>query len=120
MWIPFNRLQNTLALAAILFATPAAAETRTRLVDCGAGSCLLVTGHRESERAAVTINGHAVTVRGAPKWRASIPVETVREWSAPHARTITVAVAGAESHAVLPIGLLGHVENLAFLTVRAK
>ncbi|WP_022683858.1 hypothetical protein [Sphingobium bisphenolivorans] len=102
------------------FATPAAAESRTRLADCQAGSCLVVTGRRADAASAVRINGHAVAAQGKHKWRVSIPIETLRQWSSPYARTITVAVAAVESEALLPIGLLGHSEDLAYLTVRAK
>lgn len=108
------------ALAAAAIATPVAAETRTRLVDCESGSCLLVTGQRADAGSAVRINGRAVAVEGARNWRVRLPVETLRAWSAPFARTITVAVAERENQAVLPIGLLGHVPDLAFLTVRVK
>lgn len=123
MWIARNRPRNALTLGVILaaaLATPAAAETRARMIDCAAGSCLLVTGHRADAASTVSINGHAVAVQGTRRWRVSLPVETLREWSAPFARTIAVAVADIETHAVLPIGLLGHAENLAFLTVSAK
>lgn len=123
MSISFTRFRGVLALGAILsaiLATPAVAGTRTRLVDCATGSCLLVTGRRASESSAVTINGHAVAARGARKWRVSLPIETIRQWSVPYARTIMVSVDDNDVHAPLPIGLLGHVDNLAFLTVRAK
>jgi len=123
MWITLNRTRDALVLGAILataFATPAVAETRTRLVDCEIGSCLLVTGHRADPASAVRINGHAVAARGARKWRVMVPVETLRQWSAPRARTITVSVADSQTQAILPIGLLGHVENLSFLTISVK
>lgn len=127
MRIALNHSRNAPALSLILAAalvaacaTPAAAETRTRLVDCEAGSCLLVTGHRADAALAVSINGHAVAVQGARKWRVSVPVETLREWSAPLARSITIAVAGYETQAALPIGLFGHAENLAFLTISVE
>jgi hypothetical protein len=123
MRIAHNPTRNALAFGGILLAalaTPAAAETRMRLIDCEAGSCLLVTGHRADTASAVRINGHAVAARGARKWRVSIPMETLRQWSAPRARTITVSIADAEIQVALPIGLLGHAENLAFLTVSAK
>lgn len=118
------------ALLAAALASPAsaaaAAEPRTRLVDCEAGSCLLVTGRRAHATSTVNINGHAVPVEGSRKWRATLPVETLRQWSAPYARTITVSVVDARTgteastQADLPIGLLGHVENLALLVVRVK
>ena len=127
MLTPAKRI---LALGAVLgahIASPAlgAAEPRTRLVDCEAGSCLLVTGRRAHAASPISINGHAVSVEGARKWRAVLPVTTVREWSAPFARTITVSVADtatrieSSAEADLPIGLLGHAE-LAMLVVRVK
>ena len=115
----------TLALGTALacaFSVPAAAGTKsdTRLVRCGAESCLLVTGRRDHAGSAVSINGHEVPVQGGRRWRARVPVETVREWSAPFARSITVAVEDTAKEASLPIGLLGHAKDLAMLVVRAK
>lgn len=129
--MPSHPRKRILALAAMVaagLASPAmaASEPSTRLVDCKAGSCLLVTGQRTNAASAVTINGHAVTAEGTGKWRVRVPVDTLREWSAPYARTITVSVVDARTRteataeADLPIGLLGHVENLAMLVVRAK
>ncbi|MCW4462941.1 hypothetical protein OK349_14595 [Sphingomonas sp. BT-65] len=123
--------KQILALGAVLaaaLASPASAGDgpKTRLVDCEAGSCLLVTGRRAHTASTVTINGHAVSVEGARKWRVRLPVETLRKWSVPYARTITVSVidarmrAESSAEADLPIGLLGHVENLAMLVVRVK
>jgi hypothetical protein len=111
--------------AAALTASPAVAgETTTRVVGCAEGSCLLVTGHRANAEAAVSINGHAVNTRGARKWRASVPVETLREWSAPLARSITISIVDGgnrtDSETRLPIGLLGQAEDLAFLVVSMK
>jgi hypothetical protein len=116
------------AIFAAAFASPASAadEPRTRLVDCEAGSCLLVTGRRADAESAVSINGHAVPVEGKRNWRARVPVDTVRRWAAPFARTITVSVTDARTRAKetaeadLPIGLLGHRENLAALVVSVK
>ncbi len=110
-----------LLLAAGLGAPAMAASVpSTRLVECDAGSCLAVTGQRDDSASPVSINGHAVAVRGARKWRAVVPVHTLRAWAEPYARTITVSVAADETEADLPIGLLGHVENLAMLVVRVK
>ncbi|CCA90194.1 hypothetical protein [Novosphingobium sp. PP1Y] len=117
------RIRNALSLTAILsagIATPAAAEPRTRLVDCEAGSCLLVTGRRADVGSAVSINGHAVAAQGGRKWQVSLPVKTLQDWSVPYARTITVSVADTHSQAALPIGLLGHVDNLDHLVVSVK
>lgn len=115
--------RNMLIAGTVLAATlamPAAAKTRTRVVDCKAGSCLLVTGQRASDSAAVRINGRAVAAQGQRNWRVSVPIDTLRNWSEPYARTITVAVAGSETQAALPIGLLGHSQDLAFLTITLK
>lgn len=116
---------KTFALSALLatgMAAPALAAPAlsAKLVDCGSESCLLVSGHRDKATSAVTINGHAVAAQGAQKWRVRLPVNTVRAWSEPYARTISVAVAGAEHEADLPIGMLGHTGNLAMLVVRVK
>ena len=128
MPIPATRILALGAVLAAALASPASAATepRTRLVDCEAGSCLLVTGRRAHAASTVTINGHAVSVEGARNWRVSLPVATLRAWSAPYARTITVSVVDAttrtqaSTEADLPIGLLGHVEDLAMLVVRVK
>ncbi|MEO6217850.1 MAG: hypothetical protein ABIO86_17615 [Sphingomonas sp.] len=116
-------------LAAVLagFSSPACAATepRTRVVACETGSCLLVTGRRANAASMVSINGRAVSAEGARKWRVRVPVDTVRKWSAPFARTIVVSVVDAVTRTDamaevdLPIGLLGQVEDLA-LVVSAK
>ena len=119
-----TRATVSCALAACLV-TPALAGTKpsTRLVSCGGDSCLLVTGHRESAGSEVWINGHRVVVQGKRSWKVRLPVSTVRDWSAPFARKIEVSsynreAADDEKHfARLPIGLLGHVPNLASLVI---
>jgi hypothetical protein len=94
-------------------------------VTCETGSCLLVTGYRVNAASAVSINGRTVTADGVRKWRVRVPVDTVRAWSAPYARTITISVADAETRTDataevdLPIGLLGQVD-LAVLVINAK
>jgi hypothetical protein len=108
-----------MAIGAIALATPASAEIRARLVDCEAGSCLLVSGDRADAGSAIRINGHEVAARGVRKWRVSVPVDTLRAWSAPFARTITVSIAETHTQTNLPIGLLGH-DDLASLTVSVK
>jgi hypothetical protein len=116
------------AVAALGLAGPAlaAADPSTRVVACGTGSCLQVSGHRDSPAAVVLINGHAVEVQGERKWRTSLPVETIRTWSEPLARTIDVATFDpatqrrTAAEADLPIGLLGHSANLATLVISVK
>lgn len=101
-------------------AAHAAPQPSTRLVKCNARSCLLVKGHRANPAAAVSINGHAIATAGAHTWRARVPMETLRVWSEPCARTIAVSVADTISEADLPIGLLGHTATLAMITISLK
>lgn len=98
----------------------ALAETSTRVVRCGAASCLLVSGQRNEAAAGIAINGHAVAAQGGRNWRVRLPVATVRAWSKPNARSIAVAVGDRADEAALPIGLLGQPRDLAMLVVRAK
>lgn len=97
----------------------------TRVVKCAAGDCLLVKGQRADPAAVVRINGHSVPASGTRTWRAWLPVETVRAWSEPYARTVAVSIGDGgrgevTREAALPIGLLGHSANLAMITVRLK
>jgi hypothetical protein len=111
------------ALSPLLaFAAPALAADApsTRLVECGSQSCLLVSGRRADNTVPVRINGHDVVTTGARAWRARVPVATVRAWSLPHARTISVAVADADYEARLPVGMLGPKRDLAMLVVTVK
>ncbi|KPL68437.1 hypothetical protein SZ64_10110 [Erythrobacter sp. SG61-1L] len=109
-------------------ATPAmaASETSTRLVNCGEQSCLMVSGHRDDPSAIITINGQPVSVEGERGWRVRVPVDTVRAWSAPNARTIEVTLLDpgtlqeTSASVDLPIGLLGNLTDLAVLEVRAR
>jgi len=115
----------TVALAAIASPALAAGSPQTRLVSCGEASCLVVTGHRASARAAVLINGHEVSPQGARNWKVSLPVETVRAWSEPLARSIEVTTYEASSGATtnsarLPIGLLGTTTKLDRIVISLK
>jgi len=106
-----------------LATSASAAEPRTKLVRCGTESCLRVSGHRESAMAIVLINGNVVQAEGGHRWEVDLPIDTVRDWSAPHARTIEVSLHDPESQRGisaeidLPIGLLGGVTDLASLVV---
>lgn len=119
-------LLGALAICTVPSPANAAADPSTRLVRCAEQSCLLVTGHREDPALAVAINGHVVPVEGRRKWRVALPVETVRDWSAPHARTIEVSLRdhsgepGTSAEVHLPIGLLGGVGDLAHLVVSVR
>ncbi len=115
------------AVALIGIASPALAASgpSTKLIRCGSESCLLVSGHRDDPSSIVSINDHEVTAEGKRSWRVLLPLETVREWSSPHARTIEVSLRDGQAEAEevasadLPIGLLGHAVDLASLVVVA-
>jgi len=116
-----------IALAIATAATPANARPATvQVINCDAGSCLLVRGHRSTSRAVIRINDRVVEAEGGRSWRVRLPVAIVEEWSAPFARTLRVSVTDpAESsqrtEAVrLPVGLLGRNLELASLVVRAR
>jgi hypothetical protein len=120
--VRFHGVLLSLAAAAL----PSQAHSATaRLVKCGAADCLLVRGHRNSDRAIIRVNDRAVEVSGGRSWKVRLPVATVRDWSAPFARTLGVSVintAGSveQAEAVrLPVGLLGHNLELASLVVHA-
>lgn len=115
---------KTLGLGAVLsiaLTSPAVAANKpiTRLVNCGSQSCLMVSGQREDMSSSVRINGHEVAAKGKHRWRVRVPVQTVSNWSAPFARTVSVSVDGATHHAKLPVGMMGHAD-LAMLIVRVK
>ncbi len=118
----FRRTLLGIPAFSIALVTPAIAadEPRARLISCGEESCLLVSGRRPDAASQVTINGRAVTVDGGRKWRVRVPVNTLRQWSAPFAQTIRVSVAGVSDETPLPIGMFLGSEHLAMLTVTAK
>lgn len=123
----FQNVAAGIALVAALAATPALAHPATaRLVSCDAGSCLLVRGHRAASDAEVRINDRVVDTEGGRSWRVSLPVATVQDWSPPLARTLRISVSDRAESAVrteavrLPVGLLGHDLELAYLVVRAR
>lgn len=106
-------------------ASPALAEpeANTKLVRCGAESCLRVSGYRADTATTVRINGHAVSVEGERRWQVHLPVEVVREWSEAYARTIEVSLHDADTQlgpvadVDLPIGLLGGTTELSSLVI---
>lgn len=110
------------------FAPPAmaASEPSTRLIRCGEQSCLQISGRRGDPAAIVNINGHVVPVQGEHSWRVRLPVEVVRQWSVPYARTIKVSLQDPETlretnaNVDLPIGLLGGVTDLASLVISVR
>ncbi len=113
-------ISGALLAAGFLAPATALAETATRVVRCGAASCLLISGRRDADAAGIAVNGHDVAARGARNWHVSLPVATVKAWSEPYARSIVVSVAGMSDDVALPIGLLGQPHDLAMLVVRAK
>lgn len=119
------------ALAGGALAAPAPS---TRLVECGAQSCLRVSGYRDDAARKIRVNGYAVAAQGGRRWTVDLPLDTVRAWSAPHAREIEIsleapasagasadpgATRGARETVALPIGLLGGVTDLESLVISA-
>lgn len=95
----------------------------TRLHRCGDQTCLLISGRRTDPAAPVLVERHEVPVVGRRHWHVSLPLQTVRDWSAPFARSISVAVEGGDGRTVraaLPIGLFGRTTELASLNVSAR
>lgn len=125
--LPRRALIAAPAILLASLATPAAAapEPSARLVRCGEQSCLRIVGRRVDPASAVRINGRAVETEGHRRWKVDLPVETVRDWSEPNARTIEVALQrsnGEQETAAtvdLPIGLLATELDLASLVVTA-
>jgi hypothetical protein len=117
---------GAVVMAAFAPVAMAASEPRTKLVSDGTQSALLVSGHRADSAAQVDINGHPVAVEGGTSWRVVLPVDTVRAWSPPMARSIAITVRGSAAdsaetqRAALPIGLLGHVTDLAVLEIGTR
>jgi hypothetical protein len=122
----FRSAAAGIAVLAAVIAMPAVAHPATaRLVSCGTDSCLLVRGHRAEAHAEVRINDRVVDAEGGRSWQVSLPMQTVKDWSGPFARTLRVSVSdpsgAAHAEAVrLPVGLLGHDLELAYLVVRAR
>ena len=126
------RFARTTAVGAVAAATligsaagaaPRPMRVSTALHRCGTETCLMVSGHRADADAPVRIAGHAVIASGGRNWRAIVPLGDVRVWSATAARWIAVEVVGAAGgtgEAALPIGLLGHVTELASLDVSVR
>jgi hypothetical protein len=116
------------AITAASLASPATAmpETSTRVVRCGGQSCLRIAGHRDDPASIVRINVHAVPVEGKRSWKVDLPVEVVREWSLPNARTIDVSLGDLEmkresaDSVDLPIGLFANATVLATLAINVR
>ena len=122
----FRTAAAGIAVLAAIVSTPVVAHPATaRLVSCGTDSCLVVRGHRAEQRAEVRINDRVVDAEGGRSWQVSLPMATVKDWAGPFARTLRVSVSepsgAARTEAVrLPVGLLGHDLELAYLVVRAR
>lgn len=103
-----------------------ASKPSTRLIRCGEESCLQISGRRDDRAMIVSVNGHVVAVEGKRRWRVRLPVEVVRQWSAPYARTIEISLRDPETQGVtiasvdLPIGLLGGLKDLASLVISVR
>jgi hypothetical protein len=107
-----------------------AAEARdggrdARLRTCGGDTCVVLSGVRADPADVVMVAGHLVVAKGGRRFEVAVPVDAVRAWSAPFARTVAVTTIDRAGEATmrevrLPIGLLGHVTELALLEVRSR
>ncbi|MXP25801.1 hypothetical protein GRI39_07070 [Altererythrobacter indicus] len=119
----FCLLLGTIAMGSI--ASPAWAQfsPRTELVRCGAESCLEISGYRDDPATIISLNGQDMKAEGGNKWRIVLPVEAVRQMSAPRARSLDVSLRNPETNRItsattrLPIGLLGDITSLASIEV---
>ena len=117
---------GAMIIGSLASSATAASAPSTRLIRCEEQSCLQISGRRDDPAAIVSINGHVVSVEGEHRWRVRLPVEVVRQWSVPHARTIEVSLHDPETQREtiasvdLPIGLLGGTTDLASLVISVR
>ncbi len=113
------------ALCSALLAMPVGAkDAESRLVRCGAASCLQLSGYRDNPEDAVLVNGRSVAVEGDRRWQVHMPLDTLRNYADPHARSIEVSVGERPAREVvdqvkLPIGLLGNTTGMDSIVVTA-
>lgn len=123
-----NVFRLALTLAPVFAVVPAEARVgsaQARLRDCGGQTCLVIDSRRRDSRAIVSVAGRPVAVQGGRAFRIALPLDTVRDWSAPFARSIALRVdepggRGSEQSVRLPIGLLGNTTQLAAVEVSAR
>lgn len=123
-----RRLVACASLPLLLLAGAAEARDASRdarLRTCGDETCVVLTGERGDAADVVTVAGHRVPVQGGRRFEVAVPVDAVRAWSVPFARTVAVTTIDRTGEATtrdvrLPIGLLGHVTELASLEVRSR
>lgn len=115
---------GVIAATAFLAASASAAsediDASVKLRRCGEQTCMRISGHRPDPAAPIWVEQHEVTAVGGRRWHVTLPLQVVRQWSAPAARSIAVAVGGQNgraTQAALPIGVFGHTTELAFLNV---
>ncbi len=70
------------------------------------------------------VNGRSVAVEGDRRWQVHMPLDTLRNYADPHARSIEVSVGERPSREVvdqvkLPIGLLGNTTGMDSIVVTA-
>jgi len=114
------------SLAATMAAPPVLAADRpidpeTRLVARDGVTYVRLSGRGRVR--SVSVEGHPVATEGRDRWRADLPLTSVKRWAAPHASTLRVAVAGAAGTTIrdirLPVGLLASPIELAALEITA-
>jgi hypothetical protein len=118
------------SLAATMAALPVLAaggpiDPETRLVARDGVTYVRLSGRGRGRGRvrSVSVEGHPVATEGRDRWRADLPLTSVKRWAAPHASTLRVAVAGAAGTTIrdirLPVGLLASPTELAALEITA-
>ncbi|MDE0880887.1 MAG: hypothetical protein OSB00_19855 [Sphingomonas bacterium] len=117
--------RSTSGLIAIAVPAAAIAAPRTTLVQCGAESCLRVTGKRAHIGVRVIIAGQMIPVKGGRSWRATLPLALAR--SATNARGDRLMITQIDPHTngevvksvAVPPGAMGKRIALTTLEVHA-
>lgn len=115
----------SLCLALATVPAGASASPQARLVHCGGGTCLRLSGHRAHSAVAIRIAGHDLAVEGGRSWRATVPIETARGWAGASGDRLTLILADRQAGTetidaiAVPPGALGRRIELATLMVSA-
>lgn len=118
-------LAASLGLAAATLPAGPAWAGDSRLVHCGAETCLQLSGRRADPAVAVRVAGRELAVTGGRAWRATVPLSTARDWPVAAGGTLRLTLADPRSGVetadavVVPPGALGRRVELASLTVSA-
>lgn len=124
----FRTLLSAGVAATLVTALPAVAADRpidqeARLVERNGTTFVRFSGRGAAAATRVTVEGRPVAVEGRRRWRADLPLASLKSWAVPYARTVSVTAETADGSttrdARLPVGLLGQPAELASLEITA-